>query len=225
MSIGIIISVYKHWHLLGKAIDSVLAQTFQDWRLYVIGDEDHFPEKVHRDHRITYNFDQQHLGLAKRINQGLEMCKEDYVLILGADDTISPHYLDHVAKYLEKHQSLIWLYGDCLVQHQGGIERYQPGIFSRKKLQKINYIPCCSVVCDAMLARQFRYNEKLKWAEDWEMWLLLSRFYKPHYLPEVAYTRSDNTSIMRNDITNKNKFMALKRRIKRKLIKRKFRRV
>ena len=68
-----------------------------------------------------------------------------------------------------------------------------------------------------------KFNEELKTCEDWEMWLVLSKFYKPKYISEIAYNRWDSTSVMRGDISNKNKWMALKRRIKRKLIKLKFR--
>ena len=36
---GIVIPVYKHWHLLDKCLESILSQSFQDSTIYVISDE------------------------------------------------------------------------------------------------------------------------------------------------------------------------------------------
>ena len=239
MSIGIIISCYKQWKYMKAAIESVLNQTYQDWHLYIINDEYCSHHPYYDDHvrlpvqlndeqkyKITYYFDGRHKGLAKRINEGLQYCKEDYVILLGADDIIDPHYLKTVSKHIKKHPGLIWLYGCCEILYKENTnkkELYVSGKFDRKRLQKINYIPCCSVVFNKDTVRQIGFNEKLTWAEDWEMWLLLSKFYKPHYLPVCAYTRNDKTSVMRNDLSGKGKLKALKRRIKKWLIKRKFR--
>ena len=242
MSIGIIISCYKQWEYMKAAIDSVMVQTYQDWHLYVINDEyssypyydEHMNLPLQKQHKhrykINYYFDGWHKGLSKRLNEGLKYCKEDYVILLGADDTIDPYYLENVAKHIEQNPGLIWMYGDCEISYQNKTnrmkipvnERYNPGKFNRKKLQKINYIPCCSVVFDKTTIGQIGFNEKLTWAEDWEMWLLLSKFYKPHYLPFCAYTRNDETSVMR-DLIGNSKWLTAKRRFKKWLIKRKFR--
>lgn len=228
-SIGIIISCYRQWEYIGDAIESVLSQTYQNWKLYVISDEENVavgwevavPTK---DKRVSFKNDDSHKGLAKRLNEGLDLCKEDYVLFLGADDMLGSRYLETVAGLLEQYGEFHWLYGNCRIQYSDnhfGVHR--SGEFSRKRLKKGNFIPCCSVVVCTDIVRRIRFNEKLKAFEDWEMWLVLSKYNQPNYLPQIAYTRRDHTSVMRNDIWAKNKWMSLKRRIKRIMVKRKFR--
>lgn len=224
-SIAIIISVYRQWEYLAWAITSIKKQKFENWALYIISDDDVAPETIlHPTPKIFSTYDGKHLGLSKRLNQGLDLCKEDYVMFMGADDTIDQFYLLSVAEELEKHPGEIWVYGDCVNRYPNNkMKVHKSGEFSRKRLQKGNFIPCASVVCDTGELRRIKFNEDLKTCEDWEMWLVLSKFYKPKYLSEIAYNRWDSTSVMRGDISNKNKWMALKRRVKRKLIKLKFR--
>lgn len=224
-SIAIIISVYRQWSYLSWAINSVVSQKFENWKLYVISDEPFFPDLIYPSNdKIMFSVDGYHRGLSKRLNQGLDLCKEDYVMFMGADDTIDEFYLLSVAEEMEKHPGQVWLYGDCVNRYLNNkMKVHRSGEFSRKRLQKGNFIPCASVVCDTKELKRIKFNENLKTCEDWEMWLVLSKFYKPKYLSEIAYNRWDSTSVMRGDISNKNKWMALKRKIKRKTIKLKFR--
>ena len=181
-------------------------------------------DTANSDKRISYYDNGRNLGQTKRFNQGLDLCKEDYVMSMGADDTLDEFYLLSVAEEFEKHPGQIWVYGDCINRYPGNkMKVHRSGEFSRKRLQKGNFIPAASVVCDTRELRRIRFNEKLTVCEDWEMWLVLSKFYRPKYLSEIAYNRWDERSVTRNTITNKNKWMALKRRVSRKLIKRKFR--
>lgn len=223
VSFGIIISCYRQWQYIDDAIQSVLDQTYKKWHLYIINDEG-TPRPISGEYsKISRFYDGQHKGLAKRLNEGLDLCKEDYVLFLGADDMLGSHYLENAARNIEQ-SGVSWLYADCRVVSNDNVYRHhKSGEFSRKRLKKGNFIPCCSVVCDTKELRRIRFNERLKAFEDWEMWLVLSKFYQPNYLPQIAYTRRDHTSVMRNDIWAKNKWMSLKRRIKRIMIKRKFR--
>ncbi len=224
-SIGIIISVYRQWEYLAWAITSIKKQKFENWTLFIISDDDNMPNiALPPTPKIFYACDGKNIGQTKRFNQGLDLCKEDYVMFMGADETLDPFWLLSVAKELEKHPGEVWIYGDCVNRFPGNkMEVHRSGEFSRKRLQKGNFIPCASVVCDTNELRRIGFNEKLTVCEDWELWLVLSKFYTPKYLSEIAYNRWDSTLVTRKDITNKNKWMALKRRVSSKLIKRKFR--
>ncbi len=228
-SIGIIISVYRQWEYLAWAITSIKKQKFQNWKLYVISDEDgkhdgSWMGEIETDRIVLVRRDYKNLGQTKRFNQGLDLCKEDYVMFMGADDTLDEYYLSSVAEELEKHPGEVWVYGDCINRYPGNkMKVHKSGEFSRKRLQKENYIPAASVVCNTNELRRIKFNEDLKVCEDWEMWLVLSKFYKPKYISEIAYNRWDERSVTRKDFTGKNKWVSLKRRINRKLIKRKFR--
>ena len=169
-SIGIIISVYKQWECLAWAITSIKKQKFENWILYIISDEDNMSDMapITPQPKIYYTHDGKHKGLATRLNEGLDLCKEDYVMFMGADDTIDPFYLLSVAEEMEKHPGQIWIYGDCVNRYPGNKMRvHRSGEFSRKRLQKGNFIPCASVVCDTRELRRIKFNENLKTCEDW----------------------------------------------------------
>lgn len=75
--------------MLGKAIQSVLDQTFEDWELIIVddGSTDNTKDLVssYNDPRIRYIYQQNAERSAAR-NKGIENAKGDYICFLDSDD-------------------------------------------------------------------------------------------------------------------------------------------
>jgi len=93
---------------LGEAIDSILAQTFQDWELIVVddGSEDGTRDLVHhycaRDSRIRY-VRQPHGGQARSQNTALRLVRGDYLFKMDDDDVAHADLLEICAAGLDAH--------------------------------------------------------------------------------------------------------------------------
>lgn len=87
-----------------KAVDSVLAQTYRDFRLVVVDDGSPDPEPARymgeiaaRDGRVTYQKNETNLGANGNYRKCLGLVTAPIVVVMGADDIMLSNYLQVVA--------------------------------------------------------------------------------------------------------------------------------
>jgi len=100
---------------LAEAIDSIITQTFKDWRLIVLdhGSTDgsvelaqHYAES---DARVIVRVFPEAVGLAGLLNYGLELCDCKYVLRQDADDISMPDRMMVLAKAFDDDPTVVLL--------------------------------------------------------------------------------------------------------------------
>ena len=88
--ISIIIPTYNHAKYLGKALKSVLSQTYKDWEVIVIDnhstDETNEVISKFKDPRIRYLKIVNNGILAKSRNLGIKLAKGEWIAFLDSDD-------------------------------------------------------------------------------------------------------------------------------------------
>lgn len=101
------IPVYNGEMVIGHAIDSVLAQTCQEFELIIIddGSTDDTWEiiKKYQDPRITAIREHQNKGIANRLNQQIGMAKGRYYARMDADDIMFPERLQKQLDFMLCH--------------------------------------------------------------------------------------------------------------------------
>lgn len=99
--VSIIIPTYNRAHLIGETLDSVLAQTYQNWECIVVDDGSTDNTEVlmagymSRDSRFQYHHrpkDRLPGGNAAR-NYGFEVSKGEYIQWFDSDDLMTPNKL------------------------------------------------------------------------------------------------------------------------------------
>jgi hypothetical protein len=105
--VSVILPVYKMEDFVGKAIESILSQTFRDFELIIISEYGNTlaSEKVidsFFDPRIRVVKNKERLGLEKSLNLAIELSKGEYVANMNADDTSFPQRLEKQVGFLEK---------------------------------------------------------------------------------------------------------------------------
>ncbi len=102
------------------AIDSVLAQSWTDWRLTLIDDgstdgtADILAEAARRDARIGLKRNRCNVGAVGAFQRGLWHGDADYVMLKSADDLIAPEFIERLMGILRAHP-------ECAVAHAGGL--------------------------------------------------------------------------------------------------------
>lgn len=97
--VSIIVPVYKVEQYLPKCIDSILAQTYDNWELLLIddGSPDHSGEICDdyalKDIRIKV-FHKENEGVSSARNLGLDKANGDYIMFVDSDDWISEECLE-----------------------------------------------------------------------------------------------------------------------------------
>lgn len=104
-SVSVIIPTYNRAHLLHEAIDSVLAQEVEDYRMEIIvvddGSTDDTRKAVERyGSRVIYIY-QSNQGAGVARNRGIEESTGEWVAFLDSDDRWLPHKLSLQFRILE----------------------------------------------------------------------------------------------------------------------------
>jgi glycosyltransferase involved in cell wall biosynthesis len=93
--VSVVIPCYNQAHFLGEAIESVLAQSHQDFEVIVVddGSTDDTAEVAARYPKVRL-IRQENRGLAGARNRGLSRSAGEYVVFLDADDRLLPEALE-----------------------------------------------------------------------------------------------------------------------------------
>lgn len=100
-----------------SAIESLLAQTFEDFELIVTDNAstDRTAEIVRafaaRDERVQYHLNPTDLGAAGNYNRGFELARGEYLKWCAHDDLISPNYLKRAVTALDEDPQAVLAYG------------------------------------------------------------------------------------------------------------------
>ena len=185
--VSIIITNYNYGRFLGEAIESALAQTWQNREILFIddGSTDDSVE-VARRYPITL-FTQKNSGVCIARNNALSVARGEYVSFLDADDRLAPTAIEHMlARLRDAPPGVGYIYGQ--MQYFGvktGLFASQP--FDPRKLAKANFICATTLLRKQIIIDAGGYDDGFRMLrEDWELYLRLwSRGYRGEFLPEV----------------------------------------
>lgn len=110
--LSIVIPSYNHEKYIGKAIESVLNQTYSNWELIIVddGSSDKSLSIIHQynDSRIQV-IEQENQGAHNAINRGLSVSKGDYLAILNSDDVYDKKRFEIMIHKMEAQKELQFL--------------------------------------------------------------------------------------------------------------------
>ena len=93
-AVSIVIPLYNRQELIGRAIDSCLAQTVPDFEVIVVddGSTDRSPEIVRRyaDPRVRLIVHQANRGVGPARNTGADAARAEWLIMLDSDDELLP---------------------------------------------------------------------------------------------------------------------------------------
>ncbi len=102
--ISVVMSVYNGDKYLREEIESILNQTFKDFEFIIVNDgsTDKSLEiiKSYNDPRIVI-IDQENTGLAKALNNGINIAKGRYIARMDQDDISNPERFEKQIEFLE----------------------------------------------------------------------------------------------------------------------------
>jgi len=104
--ISIIIPLYNKGPHIARAINSVLHQTVQNFEIIIVDDQSSDEGltivKRYNDPRI-FLIEQDHRGVSRTRNHGVDLAKNDFIAFLDADDEWMPRYLETILRLIEKY--------------------------------------------------------------------------------------------------------------------------
>ncbi|MCD7726288.1 MAG: glycosyltransferase [Clostridiales bacterium] len=173
--ITVLMSVYNEENNIDESIQSILAQTYENFEFIIIDDAstDHTVEKIlnYKDKRIVFIRNEVNCGLTKNLNYGLKIAKGKYVLRMDGDDISLPERFEKQVEFMERNPRIA-LSGSGMKRFGECNKSLRPTV--DKELLKINLIfnsviahPTVIVRKDFIDMHEIQYDENLQYAQDY----------------------------------------------------------
>lgn len=140
-----IILTYRRPHLLKKAIESVLNQTYSNFRLLICdnasGDETAaiVAKYLVQDSRVKYYCHDANIGMIENYKFGLSLIQSEYFSFLSDDDVLLPWFYETALTHLSDIPQAGFFAGSTILMSQKGRVKYVP--FSLWKREGIFNVP------------------------------------------------------------------------------------
>lgn len=124
--VSIIMGAYNCANVIGRCIDSIIAQTYENWELIVCDDcstdGTNYVIKCYaeRDNRITLIKNKVNSRLAASLNNCLSIAKGKYIARVDADDMCMPNRIARQVRFLEAHDEYDCVGSDRIVFDETG---------------------------------------------------------------------------------------------------------
>jgi GT2 family glycosyltransferase/glycosyltransferase involved in cell wall biosynthesis len=197
--ISIITPVYNPQPaVLRETIESVLAQTYEQWEWYLVdGNSDRPGVKEvlaaydKQDSRIHVLFLESNLGIAGNSNQALKKIQGEFVALLDHDDLLAPNMLYEVVRLLNEQPDVdIVYYDEDKIAADGRTRNspwFKPAAWSPDLLLSTNYL-MHGVMRRTLIDDVGSFNSVMDGAQDWDLTLrCASRTKNIQHIPKVLY--------------------------------------
>lgn len=195
---------------LRRSIESVLAQTFENFELLLVNDGStdttaNVIKDYTNDHRVRY-IQQENQGYAGARNTGLEAGEGEYYAFIGQDDVWLPNKLERQLEYIQKEEATIVHtnayhiddYGKrTTIHHKNSPPKQTDSKEFIKTLFLGNFICIQSVVAHRSVFDTRRFDEKFQINCDHDMWMRAASEHNFEYFDEKLIEKrfhGENTS-------------------------------
>ncbi len=199
---------------LGEAIDSVLAQAFENWELILIDDASTDPELlaalpslVQRDARIRFARREENGGISRASNDALALARGGWIGFLDHDDLLEPDALFEIVQLLQFHPDADLIYSDEDRLTENGFEKplFKPD-WSPDYFLSYNYLAHFTCLRRALIEEVGAFKPEYDGVQDYDLFLRVSeRTNRIHHVPRVLYHWRRTTTSTADNIRRKPK--------------------
>ncbi len=205
--ITVIMSAFNESDGIGRAIDSILGQTFSYWELLIVDDastdntKSIIKEYCEIDSRIMLIENSKNIGLPASLNKAIKLSKTNFIARADADDINMPLRLEKQYNYISKRANVDVLgTGAFLVKKQDNCNNKPYFLDAKIPCFKISLISSYFFHPSVIIRRSFfekvgLYDEGLLLAQDLDLWIRGAKLGSGYYNlqePLIKYTVGDH---------------------------------
>lgn len=210
-ALSVIMPVYNAAAYLAQAVESVLAQTFEDFELIIVNDgsTDRSPrilaDLARRDGRIKL-ISRPNTGIVGALNDGLRAARADLIARMDADDVSLPQRFEKQLAYLRAHPEVVALGSRVVGVDPCGCELFHSDHslahdeIDRELLKGVGWaiVHPTVIMRREPLQRVGGYRSEYQWVEDLDLFLRLAEIGTLANLPdELLLYRQHTESVNR----------------------------
>lgn len=206
--ISVLMGIYNCEGTLVEALDSLYAQTYQDFKIILCEDgssDDTYAvaEQYAKSHdNIILLRNERNMGLNYTLNRCLEQADTEYIARMDGDDISLPHRFETEINFLDSHPEYAVVSGPMIYFDANGDFRTGTGKGEVKKEDFIMGSPVCHAPCMARTEAfkavgGYSVGERFLRAEDYHLWFkLFAAGYKLYMLNDVIYKMRDDRNAL-----------------------------
>jgi glycosyltransferase involved in cell wall biosynthesis len=184
IEVSVIIPCFNCERTIITCLDSVLSQQFKDYEVIIVDDGstdrscDLITDYVRSlDAAATLKlYRQENAGPSAARNRAVNLSKGTWVAFLDSDDYWAPDKLRIQMKCIEEHPELSLLGVRAQRLSSESKDLYTPMSFNQMLFS--NQLKTSGVLLKREVALQFLFDEKMKYSEDYRLWLLVAFHYE-----------------------------------------------
>jgi glycosyltransferase involved in cell wall biosynthesis len=182
--VSVVIPAYQAAGFIKETLDSVFAQTFQDFEVIVVNDGSPDTEELEKilepyQDRIVY-LKQENQGPAGARNAGVRASRGEFIAPLDADDLWMPEYMAEQLKALNADPSIDMIYADALIfgnvpEAGRSLMELSPSegeiTFGALVTRKCSVNVCVCLIRREIVFRTGLFDPAFRGTEDIDLWL------------------------------------------------------
>ena len=193
--ISIVLPVYNGEKYLRESIDSVIAQTYENWELLILDDCSTdgtaliAKEYLEKDNRIHYYLNEKNLRLPRNLNRGFSLAKGDYLTWTSDDNRYRPTALEKMLKALKNSNGAQLAFASCRIIDGEGkeIEYITVSEHSKKCIVGSDSVGACFMYTRRAYETVGDYDPELTLVEDFDYWQRIFMKYPTVAIEEILY--------------------------------------
>lgn len=200
--VSVVMGAYNAEKFLKEAIDSILNQTFEDFEFIIVNDGSTDGTQAildsYHDSRMIIIINEENLGRSGARNKAINISKGEYIAIMDADDISLPKRLEREVNFLDSHNDIAAVGSYFFdINEKGRIAGIVKFLTESDDIKEM--LPRGNIIenSTAMLRKSCLeivggYREEFKGAEDYDLFLRLSEYFKLANLKEPLFKRRIN---------------------------------
>lgn len=197
--VSIVIPVYNGSRYLSEAVDSALKQTYKNLEVIVVNDGSNDGGKTEKSislygDKIRY-FYKENGGVASALNLGIKQMTGEWFSWLSHDDVYFKDKIDEQIAFIKRNPKARFLFSPFILIDEAG-EKLREKVYQwtpdpdipliRQLLEGNKINGCTTLIHKSCFEKVGLFNERNKMAQDYEMWLMLSAYFKLYHCPELV---------------------------------------
>ena len=233
--VSVIMPCFNHGSFIKKSAKSILNQTYTNLELIIIDDASAdnslsvIQELAKFDNRIKLIVHGINQGASRSRNDGLRVATGEYVAFCDADDLWKINKLEYQVGLLSKNKEFDITYCDSEIINGNGLETGKlfsdlfpiPAVPSGDLFESLcttNFINIQTVLArKSVFNSEFKFDETIRWVEDWWLWIRLSRKHQFLYTPSILAqyrVHQDSTALTQKQGIRRHRWKVFKRNLK-----------
>lgn len=193
--VSVIMAVHNAESTVGKAIDSILGQSFADFEFLIVDDGSDdgtaavLTEYAAKDQRIKVITNEQNIYLAAALNKAINQAEGEYLLRMDADDESLPNRIKLQVEFMDANPDIV-ISGTAInsISPKHSRVHVHPSdpeeLYALLLFHSVIFHPTAIMRRRFMLENDLTYDERLRYAQDYELWVRASEYGKLGNLPQ-----------------------------------------